>query len=95
MPAAAEIDYLLEHLNRYVHAPVGRSDIRAAFAGLRPLVNHSAVATTAKLSREHTIETSTTGLITVTGGNGLLIGAWRRTSLMPPARAERCRRARA
>ncbi|MGD0475765.1 MAG: glycerol-3-phosphate dehydrogenase/oxidase [Candidatus Velthaea sp.] len=67
-PAAAEIDYLLEHLNRYVHAPVGRSDIRAAFAGLRPLVNHSAVATTAKLSREHTIETSTTGLITVTGG---------------------------
>ncbi len=39
----------------------------AAFAGLRPLVNRKA-ATSAKLSREHLVDVSASGLVTITGG---------------------------
>jgi glycerol-3-phosphate dehydrogenase len=67
-PSTAETDYIIEHINRYLTAPVSRGDVRASFAGLRPLVNRKATASTAKLSREHYIETSPSGLITVTGG---------------------------
>ncbi len=66
-PSDAEITYLITHVNRYLRTPIARADVRASFAGLRPLVNGKATAT-AKLSREHYIETSRSGLITVTGG---------------------------
>ena len=67
VPTAVEIDYLLEHASRYLEEPVRRSHVTAAFCGVRPLVN-SAPATTAKLSREHLIETSASGLVSVAGG---------------------------
>jgi glycerol-3-phosphate dehydrogenase len=43
------------------------SDIRSAFVGLRPLVTGGA-RSTAKLSRDHTIMISRSGLVTLTGG---------------------------
>jgi glycerol-3-phosphate dehydrogenase len=46
---------------------VEQSDILSVFSGLRPLVTGSA-AETSKLSREHHIEASPHGLITVAGG---------------------------
>jgi glycerol-3-phosphate dehydrogenase len=46
---------------------VRRSDALAAFAGLRPLVSGPG-ASTAKLSREHLVDVSASGLVTVTGG---------------------------
>ncbi len=64
---AQEIDYLLETVNRYVDVSLRRSDIRSAFAGLRPLLNRS-TAQTAKLSREHVVQTSASGLVTIAGG---------------------------
>ncbi|NYF80249.1 glycerol-3-phosphate dehydrogenase/oxidase [Granulicella arctica] len=63
----AEIDYLLELANLYLARPIDRSDILAVFSGLRPLVTGKS-ATTSKLSREHHIDTSANGLITVAGG---------------------------
>jgi glycerol-3-phosphate dehydrogenase len=63
----AEIDYLLELANLYLAAPIDRSSILSVFSGLRPLVTGK-TSTTARLSREHHIEASSSGLITVAGG---------------------------
>jgi glycerol-3-phosphate dehydrogenase len=66
-PPRDEIDYIVEHFNRYLQRPVRREDALASFAGIRPLVNRKNVGT-AKLSREHIVETSPRGLVTITGG---------------------------
>jgi len=63
----SEIDYLIETVNPYLATPISRADILSVFSGLRPLVTGKS-ATTSKLSREHHIDTSPTGLITVAGG---------------------------
>jgi glycerol-3-phosphate dehydrogenase len=63
----SEIDFLLETVNPYLARPLGRSDILSIFSGLRPLVTGKQ-ATTSKLSREHYIEVSASGLVTVAGG---------------------------
>ena len=67
-PLEREIDYLLEHAGRYLTKQPQRSDILSVFSGLRPLVGHSSATATSKLSREHEILTSASGLITVIGG---------------------------
>lgn len=66
-PSHAEIAYIIATVNRYLRRPITQSDVRSAFAGLRPLVNRAA-ARTAQLSREHLIDVSASGLVTVTGG---------------------------
>ena len=63
----SEIEFLMETINPYLATPIHRSDILSVFSGLRPLVTGKS-ATTSKLSREHHIDTSPTGLITVAGG---------------------------
>ena len=63
----SEIDFLLETVNPFLARPLARADILSIFSGLRPLVTGSA-ANTSKLSREHYIEASTSGLVTVAGG---------------------------
>jgi len=64
---ADEIDYLLRHIAPYLSEPVSRGDILSVFSGLRPLVTGKE-NTTSKLSREHHIDCSRSGLITVAGG---------------------------
>lgn len=66
-PLASEIDYLLEHVARYLVRAPQRSDVLAAFSGLRPLVGRSGKSTS-QLSREHEIVTSPSGVISVIGG---------------------------
>ncbi|MGC9222985.1 MAG: glycerol-3-phosphate dehydrogenase/oxidase [Terracidiphilus sp.] len=59
--------FLCEHIGRYMdHAP-RQEEILSVFSGLRPLVRKGH-AKTSKLSRDHTILVSPTGLVTVTGG---------------------------
>jgi glycerol-3-phosphate dehydrogenase len=67
VPSAEEIDYLLKHAARYLERPMLRSQITAAFCGLRPLIDRAAT-TTARLSREHVVESSLSGLVTIAGG---------------------------
>jgi glycerol-3-phosphate dehydrogenase len=69
-PAASgeDVDYLLRHLERYFNLDVQRSDIRAAWSGLRPLVQDPKASDTARLARDHVISASTSGLVTITGG---------------------------
>ena len=65
-----EISFILAEAARYLTRPPKRSDVRSVWVGLRPLVmknKHQQVAT-GKLSRDHFIGLSSTGLLTVTGG---------------------------
>jgi glycerol-3-phosphate dehydrogenase len=68
-PAAtsADIEYLLNNLNRVLRVKLTRDDIDGVFVGLRPLVRGNA-ATTSKLSREHAVESPLPGFTTITGG---------------------------
>lgn len=63
----AEIDFILHTAGQYLAAGPGRGDVRSVFAGLRPLVGGSGGATRG-LSREHLVEVSDSGLVTITGG---------------------------
>lgn len=69
-PLAQEIQFLLHHAARYLREDPSLKDIRSQFAGIRPLVKSDAQDTpsTASISREHTLQVSASGLITITGG---------------------------
>jgi glycerol-3-phosphate dehydrogenase len=68
-PQREEIEYLLDHIARYITPAPSSRDVLSTFAGLRPLLRsaHRGVST-ARLSREHAVEISKSGLITITGG---------------------------
>lgn len=63
-----EIEYILRHVDKYFSVPVTRADVKAAWSGLRPLVSDPAAADTAELSRDHIINISDSGLMTIAGG---------------------------
>ena len=62
-----EVEFLLGTVNPYLAKKVTRDDILAVFSGLRPLVTRKS-ASTAKLSREHFLDVSAGGMITIAGG---------------------------
>jgi glycerol-3-phosphate dehydrogenase len=64
----SEVDFILRTAGRYLSRKPTRADVRAAYAGLRPLVKAEGANSTAALSRDHTIRISQSGLITITGG---------------------------
>jgi glycerol-3-phosphate dehydrogenase len=78
----AEIETLLETINRVLHRPLGRADVLATFSGLRPLLaagpepgrdggdgdGPDGGDETSDLSRRHAIIESTTGVLSVVGG---------------------------
>ncbi|WP_409017302.1 FAD-dependent oxidoreductase [Caballeronia sp. LZ008] len=63
-----DIDFILATAADYLSVKPTRDDVLSVWAGLRPLVKSDGAASTASLSREHTIEMNATGMITVTGG---------------------------
>ncbi|AIT28364.1 FAD dependent oxidoreductase family protein [Bordetella holmesii 44057] len=67
-PMPGEVDFILETAARYLTRKPTRADVTSVWAGLRPLVKATGDASTKSLSREHTILTAKSGLITVTGG---------------------------
>ncbi len=67
-PLADELDFLLENAARYLTTIPERGDILSIFAGLRPLVGGSKTRRTAGLSRDHHLEVSPSGLVTIAGG---------------------------
>ncbi len=64
---ATEKKFLLEHINRYFGRTPSDAEILSVWSGLRPLVRKGGVKTS-KLSRDHTILVSQSGVVTVTGG---------------------------
>lgn len=65
---SGEIDFIIETAGHYLARPPTRADILSVFTGIRPLVKASDVENTAALSRDHTIEISSSGLLTIAGG---------------------------
>jgi glycerol-3-phosphate dehydrogenase len=65
-----EIKFILLESARYLRRAPRREDVKSIWVGLRPLVKplDDAVINTKRLSREHTILISRSGLVTVTGG---------------------------
>jgi glycerol-3-phosphate dehydrogenase len=68
-----DVDYILDAANAVTSRPITRRDITGLWAGLRPLLTpvrgkRAPSARTADLSRRHTVDTSTPGLVTITGG---------------------------
>jgi glycerol-3-phosphate dehydrogenase len=63
-----EIEFILETASHYLARRPTRDDILSVFAGIRPLVKASEAASTAALSREHTIEVGRSGLLSIAGG---------------------------
>ena len=67
---AEEIEFILREAGNYLSRRPTRADIRSIWVGLRPLVKpqDDDGENTKKISREHTVLTSKSGLVTVTGG---------------------------
>ena len=64
---AADIDYILKHVNKVLAVPLTRDDVEGVYAGLRPLLAGESDQTS-KLSREHIVAHSVPGLVVVAGG---------------------------
>src|SRR5688572_26647804 len=62
-----EIDFVMQHIHRYLKKDPSYDEVRSVFAGLRPLVKSNSKITAA-ISRDHHISVSDSELISITGG---------------------------
>jgi glycerol-3-phosphate dehydrogenase len=67
-PLQEEIDFIIQHCNRYLSSQITHRDIKTMYAGLRPLIKVKGQKSTAILPRDHTTIVSKSGLVTITGG---------------------------
>lgn len=67
-PTEKEIGFILEEANRFLNTKVSRHDVKAAWSGIRPLVRDFAAKDTKGFSRNHVVETSGSGMVSVLGG---------------------------
>ncbi|MFF3571659.1 glycerol-3-phosphate dehydrogenase/oxidase [Nocardia jiangxiensis] len=65
--SAADVRYILDHVNSLLREPLSNNDIVGTYAGLRPLLS-GASSSTAKLSREHAVAEPVPGLFVIAGG---------------------------
>jgi len=63
-----EIQFILTTAAQYLTKAPTREDVLSVFAGIRPLVRATGVASTAALSRDHVIHIDRSGLVTICGG---------------------------
>lgn len=64
----SELEFLLSTAGQYLTKQPVRADILSVFTGIRPLVRKGKGTSTSKLSRDHVIVVSESGLVTITGG---------------------------
>ncbi|MFN0063009.1 MAG: glycerol-3-phosphate dehydrogenase/oxidase [Myxococcaceae bacterium] len=66
---AEDVAFLLEHAARYLTRAPKREDVLSTYAGLRPLMRpRGGRAATQKISRDHALIVSESGLVTLIGG---------------------------
>lgn len=63
-----EIEYVLLQIDKYFRTAPRKTDILSAWSGIRPLVMDPHAKNTEEILREHYIELSPSGLLTITGG---------------------------
>ncbi len=70
LPFPEEVNFILSEAGKYLVRQPTRADVRSVGVGLRPLVKpqDDDRENTKNISREHTVMTSRSGLVTVTGG---------------------------
>ncbi len=64
----SDIDYILNEANKILKPKLKASEIIGVYAGLRPLVANKTDSVTTKLSREHTVDLSAPGFVSIAGG---------------------------
>lgn len=69
-PGEKEIEWILDEVRNYLNpdVTVKRSDVLSAWSGLRPLVKDPTAKDTQSLVRNHMINVSPNGLLTIAGG---------------------------
>uniref|UniRef100_A0A7E4WBN6 Glycerol-3-phosphate dehydrogenase n=1 Tax=Panagrellus redivivus TaxID=6233 RepID=A0A7E4WBN6_PANRE len=69
-PQNRDIEFILNEIRNYFNKDVSvrRGDVMSAWSGLRPLVRDPAKLDTKSLARNHIIEISPSGLVTIAGG---------------------------
>jgi len=65
--SAADIQYLLDHVNAVIEPALTHEDVEGVYAGLRPLLSGESESTS-KLSREHAVAHTVPGLVVIAGG---------------------------
>ncbi|HEY2251930.1 MAG TPA: glycerol-3-phosphate dehydrogenase/oxidase, partial [Planctomycetaceae bacterium] len=95
-PLDDELEFLLSNAARYLTTIPDRADILSIFAGLRPLIAGKQSRNTAQASRDHHIEVSPAGLVTIAGGKWTTyrhmgeeaVDTAQRTAGLPPRQSE-------
>ncbi|MFB6278567.1 MAG: glycerol-3-phosphate dehydrogenase/oxidase, partial [Salinibacter sp.] len=68
-PGTDELDFLITHAQRYLSKDPGPEDVKSVYAGIRPLVAPpGSNGDTSDISREHQLNISDSGLVTISGG---------------------------
>jgi glycerol-3-phosphate dehydrogenase len=65
--SAADIQYLLDHVNKVLEPALTHEDVEGVYAGLRPLLSGESDQTS-QLSREHAVAHAVPGLVVIAGG---------------------------
>ncbi|GAB1286344.1 Glycerol-3-phosphate dehydrogenase [Apodemus speciosus] len=70
IPSEDDINFILNEVRNYLSSDVEvrRGDVLAAWSGIRPLVTDPKSADTQSISRNHVVDVSDSGLITIAGG---------------------------
>lgn len=69
VPQQKEVDFILEELNHILTEPVTQNDVLSVWSGIRPLAKLVKESQDTKaISRDHVVEVSDNGLLTITGG---------------------------
>ena len=67
-PHEDEIQFILKETSRFLNRKVNREDVDAAWSGIRPLAIDPNAKDTASTSRDHVVESTAPGMVTITGG---------------------------
>lgn len=67
-PLKEEVDFLVAHAAKYLTKKPTHADIKSIFTGIRPLVKGNTESKTSNISRDHHLEISQSGLVTISGG---------------------------
>ncbi len=78
-PSADDVDYLLEAINDFFGAALGRANLTGAYAGVRPLISTGDPKKSVDISRKAELYETSSGMITITGGK---LTTWRRMAKM-------------
>jgi len=64
----ADVEYIINEANKVLKPKLNIEDVIGVYAGLRPLVSNKKDSETTKLSREHTVDRSAPGFVSIAGG---------------------------